>query len=721
MMLKANGEYLDFNSEIDIEKKIKLFEDIQTADGDMSFAFDIELTSNNLRILGIPLPDSSSKIIYELIPSEVQNDAGITINIGSLKVERIIGYIASCSFLGGNTNWFAMLDGDMTELRLSSYDRDQDESNIVNSWAETEGVIFPFIDLGALITRGAPSARIEDFVGCFYLHTLFKEVFNQSGIKIQGDLLNDSLYNQIVIATNTRSVIDKNNNSLYVGTNTPQVALAASFTKITLEDTTIPFYIGDDITNVSNQDFYFPAKMAIEWETSIKSGQGTSTYLIPIPYVNGSIPGSDRLKFLRSNGIQGDSSTGFTNTLVYSIVLEAGDYISLYGFNGYGSSVTTQSAYMRVTPLIIYKAFGRSCVPLWTKQQFVSNILKAFNVITSYNQFTKTLTLDLFDKIKTKPAIEIGQYLRVDEIDYSDFISNYGQINNFSYQEGSDEELNEYNIGSFIKYGAGVIESRNKYIEKTADVIDLDFTAPISYFNPAFNCSMERINFVELTEGDETDITSVTDASGVARFNITDADDFYALGDLVRVVTANYTGDFTVNSVTSTYIQFIGVTYTSSASGTAKKLTFEVTTDDSVYMFIQIPFRPIDDIMALPLAYVEENYYVNWSLAFFNLIKLGRTIEDEYKQGLSFGQTESELSFQKTLIDKYWQQFRRILNDPVKLLTTGNLPWKVYESIDFLQPVSITTKESSNLYYVNRILGYKDSSIGCEVDLIKLP
>src|SRR5690242_9319524 len=167
MMLKANGEYLDFRGDIEIEKKIKLFEDIETADGDLSFAFDINLTSENLRILGIPVPDSTSKIVYQNIPCEVQSDQGLRINIGSLRIERIIGYTASCSFLGGNSNWFAMLDGDMTELRLSHYDIAQNEATITGSWLETSGIVFPAIDPGTLVTRSFNNFKTEDFIPCF--------------------------------------------------------------------------------------------------------------------------------------------------------------------------------------------------------------------------------------------------------------------------------------------------------------------------------------------------------------------------------------------------------------------------------------------------------------------------------------------------------------------------------------------------------------------------
>jgi hypothetical protein len=110
MMIKINGEYLDFDGDIDIEKKIKLFEEIDTVDGDVSFSFDVDLNSHNISLLK-PFPDLLSKTVYQTIDCEIENDSGININSGTLRIEKVVGRTAVCSFLGGNSNWFAMLTG----------------------------------------------------------------------------------------------------------------------------------------------------------------------------------------------------------------------------------------------------------------------------------------------------------------------------------------------------------------------------------------------------------------------------------------------------------------------------------------------------------------------------------------------------------------------------------------------------------------------------------
>jgi hypothetical protein len=134
MMLKVNSEYLEFNGDIDIERKAKLFEEIDMVQGDFSYSFEIELTSENYRILGFPTPDNIRKTVYQKMDSQVLSDSGDLISIGYLRIERIVGRFASCSFYSGNENWFSQLTGNLSEIDLSEYETDQTATIIQNSW-----------------------------------------------------------------------------------------------------------------------------------------------------------------------------------------------------------------------------------------------------------------------------------------------------------------------------------------------------------------------------------------------------------------------------------------------------------------------------------------------------------------------------------------------------------------------------------------------------------
>ena len=71
MMIKVSNEFLDFNEVIEVEKQIKLFEDISTTDGDFSYSFDIPKTLNNTRILQNPFHDNINKPVYQQIPAQL--------------------------------------------------------------------------------------------------------------------------------------------------------------------------------------------------------------------------------------------------------------------------------------------------------------------------------------------------------------------------------------------------------------------------------------------------------------------------------------------------------------------------------------------------------------------------------------------------------------------------------------------------------------------------
>ncbi|HEX6172322.1 MAG TPA: hypothetical protein VFZ33_21710 [Chitinophagaceae bacterium] len=720
-MLKVNGQYLDFNGDIEIEKKIKLFEDIETTDGDMSFAFDVELTSHNIAVLEMPFPDSASKNVYHQVQTEVLNNEGQRINIGSIRVERIVGRFASCSFLGGNSNWFVLLNGSMTDLDLSRYDVSLTQSNITNSWANTSGIIFPLIDTGGVVTRAHRGLVTEDFIGCFFIHTLLKEVFRQSGVKIQGELLEDPFFLSLVMAANGRNEDQINSRKAYVEKTTPQVTPGAGQDIITFDnDSTPPFFDGSqDNFDLANNQYVADIKMNVNvsYEFRIDGSSYIGVVAVFI-FVNGVSVAGDAAPSATTSNI--------TLTGSHIVNLSAGDILDLRveEFLATLGHATIEYGTLTITPIFLYENYGLSSVPTdWSKQQFVSNILSMFNTICAYDSFTKTLTINLFNKIKEKPQIDISQFIESSETDYSEFISDYGKLTTLTYQEGNDVDLPEFNIYNYLKSISGNIEVDNDFIEKQSDAVELDFSSPVSYRHPEFGSSMERINFIEMVEGEDGEITSVSDNGGTPRFNISNADEKYIDGGIVRIETdvSSYNGDFRISTVSSSYIEVTGLDYISDASGTAIMLSHSITSDDNVYIFSITKETDASDVMDLGIYSINSSLETTVVIAFFNLMRLGKAIEENYKQGLSFGELNSPFFFQRTLIDKYFGQFGRVLNDPVKQICRSYLPFKVYNQIDFLSPITIRTLDSSNLYYTNLLSGYNNSSRPCSVELIKLP
>lgn len=720
MMVKVNGEYLDFDGDIEIESQIKLFEEIETSNGDYSYSFELSKTNKNLRALGLPFPDTL-KSIYQNVSCELVDDSGSLFKSGSLQVNSITDII-TCTFFGGNTDWFILLSEPMKSLPLQKYNVNLTVSNIESSWQKTTGIVFPILDAGALVTRSYHAFKTEDFTPLFYVKTLFKEIFNAQGIKLEGDLFSDSTFNMLTVASNARSQNDVDDRSCYVNKTTAQNGITTSETKVTFQDeTTFPHFDGAS-GNFNNSTYTADVKMIVKVDINLN-----------IDLNAGGFAAGAKIRFYKNSFEQfayvagsSFSNTSITTSKSVNISMNAGDTIEIYAleFLGLGGNIDVDGGSIRITPIYVYKVFGASSVPNWTQGEFISNVLRIFNVLPSYNSVSKTLTLDLFNKIKDKDAIDVSDSVTSDAIDYTEFVSNYGKSNLFSYQESDDEDLRQYNVDNFIKYGAGEITVENDFIQNSADVLETDFTAPITYINGAFDTSMERINFVELIEIDSKEISSVSDASPAARFNITDADDLFTDGDLVRIDSTldGYNGDWVVSEVTSTYIELVGLDFDATATGTVTLLNHQFTSDDKVYLFINV--ANVNNLFFSSLQNMRINdtsVFQSSALAYFNLLSNGRQINLKYKQSLSFGLINNPLSYQLSMLDTYWPIFSAILNDPVMLKVSAYFNKKTYSELkSFLRPLRVKTNETNNLYYLNRITGYKSGHEPCEAELIKL-
>lgn len=719
MMLKANGDYLDFNGDIEIESQIKLFEEISTSNGDFSYNIDIQDNGLNRRILGIPRADTI-KSIYQSVPSEVIDDNGQSIYTGKLQVNRIEGGFISTTFFAGNTEWFAELSEPLSSLPLYRYDVELTDTNVKDSWLLDEGIVFPILDTGVLASRSYSDLKIEDFTGCFYVKTLFNEIFNPKGIKVQGDFINDPTFNKLVVCSNGRSQDQIRNRSSYVNKTSAQNNQAGPVTVTFQDDFTFPFFDGSqDNFNTTTSEYTADVKMradttVILFVSAVSGAPNLSVFNLNYR-INGSIYKSFSYQV---------NSTGGTLNRDLQIPLEAGDVLTISVTVTAFNNINLTSGSLKVTPVYLYKVFGVSSVPNWTQMEFVSNILRLFNVLPSYNVTTKTLTLDLFNNIKNKPYVDISHEIVIDAIDFSEFVSSYAKNNIFKYQESEDEDLRIYNIANFISYGSGNLTVDNDYIENSKDIVESDFTSPITYLNGVFDMSMERFNFTELEEIDSKNITSVSDSSGIPLFNMANADTLFTAGDVVRIDTVldSYDGEWIVSSVTATYIIVNGLSYDATTTGTATLLRHQFTADDNVYLFVNVENVDKTFVSSRSNLYFEANVInSNVALAYFNLLSNNRQINRVFKQSLSFGGVNNPLSYQITLLDTYWPLFSRILSDPVMAFGSGYLKKSTFEQIKtFLRPVMIQTEETRNLYYMNRNRGYKGSDSPCSLELIKL-
>lgn len=728
MMLKVNNEYLEFNADIEVERQIKLFEELSTTDGDYSYQFEIDITSENIRKMGLPFPDNISKNVYQKVKCQAVSDNGLPLYDGYFRIERITR-VFHVSFFSGNNNWFGLLSGPMSDIDFSDLDTDQTQANIVASWPNTSGVVFPLVDNGALFLRGYRHLKIEDFVPAVYVHTIFKRIFQKHSIKIQGDLLQNGFYNKLISQRNSKSQEQIDASSSYVQkTTTTARPVELDDYKITFQnDSVYPYYDGtNDSFDLAGSRWIAPARMKIQLEASFVPSIVDSSYSNRIYiYINGVFTFVD--VGLSVGGLYNDATPGdqATFTIDRTFIVEQGDIIELYS-EWQQSLGSTQndilSGWVKITPIFIYKAFGNAIVPQWTQQEFVANILRIFNVLTHYESITKTLTFDLFENIKTKAPTDISEFISKTEVDYSEFISNFAKRNLLGYQEVDFDDLRDYNIQNFFKFGQGSVNVDNDFLADSQNLVESDFSHPQGYINSVFDMSMDRLNLIVIEQDKGTNATAVTDSAGVARFAITE--DIFLVDDLVSIndsTVPNYEGDWIVSAVGAGYVEFYGLPFNADAVASLTKFVFSYNETDDVYLMVNIPSYDVSNFSGFSNIHFEDTDYTNMATAYFNLLNTGRQINDDYRQSLSFGEISSPFFYQRTMIETFWSQVGRVLNDPVKLFSTVNLPYHIFIAIDFLSPFTIRTLESSNMYYLNRATGYKGKEKDAILELIKLP
>lgn len=710
MMLKANNEILDFNDLIEVEKQIKLFEDVATTDGDFSYQFDIDKTLHNTRVLGNPLPDNINKLTYTKIPSELLSDSGSETFKGYLRIEQITN-VYKCSFFAGNNNWFGMLSEPLRSLDWSEYDIIQDQIAIQNAILSTDGLVFPLVDNGLLGFRGAPTLKIQDFVAAIYVKDVFRKVFNAHGIKIQGELLNDVNYLSAITINNGKNADQISARGAFVHTtNAPTGHGTSSYVKIVwTNDSVFPYYDGAsnnfDLIN-SRYVADVPMIVKVTWVINDLIAPGIGIYAMDF-YLNGVY---DFEKVFEPAPAQ-----PLTITKTYR--LNAGDFIEAYILDDAQLfNDPLQDSTIKFEPIYIFEALGASSVPDWTQQEYVSSVLRLFNVLPSYDANNKTLTFNLFEKIKSKPEIDISQYITSTTPDYSEFISDYGKKSLLSFTElevNDDFRAKNYTVNSYEK---GIIEIENDFINDQVDILESEFTAPITYINPFFDMSMAKTDLIDVETMETTNSTGVTSGTGGrARFAIDE--DIFSLGDLVRISESSnnsYNGDFVVYTIGAGYVEFVLLSFSTDANSKIAKLNYVYGDSDNVYILHHIPAYNISKFSSKSEFVIENTNIETWAPAFSEVIDNGKSITYDFVYSMNF-------TGQITLVSQYFALASRVLNDPVKLFCEAYLPYAVFMSIDFLSPIKVVTEETQNLYYLNRISGYKESYLPCILELIKLP
>ena len=201
--INDEGQEILVGEEITITKQVATFRNFKIK-GDFSISFKIPNTSDNRTALGYYGVAQIGNPAFSKLPFNLTR-AGNILSRGYIVIEWDNGKDLQGYFISGNANWFRAFDFSCKDIRNDSFTEAWNQANYDTRKAATSGIVFPIVDY---LYRGLKFGKIfpnvfrpaySPIFPCLYVHTLVSELAKVSSIKITGTLMNDPLYNSIVI------------------------------------------------------------------------------------------------------------------------------------------------------------------------------------------------------------------------------------------------------------------------------------------------------------------------------------------------------------------------------------------------------------------------------------------------------------------------------------------------------------------------------------------
>lgn len=330
-------------------------------------------------------------------------------------------------FYEGSLTFFeAIKDLTLRNLDWSDTDHLYDVETMVDSWTAGEKYIYPIIK--ATENQNVNLIPVTHAVPFVYAKDIFQKMAGVSGITVQGTLLTDPLFQQVIVSTSNGIILEGET------TGTPTDA-ETKFYNYTTQTSIVET---DRPTNNVATGYY---KLLLKWSYSSTTGTNPSVNI----FVNGNPRFTENL-----TGNEGEKEL-----LVYGSVFEAGVStnnpagiqtnleLTLEAFQiDYGNTQVTFSELMPDTPL----------------KTFIRQFLVMFGANVYYDINTRTLNVDLINDFEDAEAQNISRYVSEKKKE-SYTLGRYSSINEFGHKLNEDQEETG---GGELLYGSN-LGDRRKY------------------------------------------------------------------------------------------------------------------------------------------------------------------------------------------------------------------------------------------------------------------
>jgi len=746
--INDDGEVLDFDGSFAITKRaVSFFR--STILGDVSINFEVDNNSVNRKVLGYDGPQMLNQVAFTRQSFTLMRN-GNPFMRGSLVIQTDNGPTLSCYFVSGNANWINLVQGLITELdytgitNATNYTTQWTEANVDLSHFRTDsdtsfGITFPLVDWAYKGNKGNNwwfmSALqdikndyeyvFSDFYPCFYLRPLLKEIVQQSGLKVDGNILDDPLFNRLVI-TPKSGELKRDTINATTARGTP-FGTAAGPVQIT------------GFTETSDPEGCFAS--------NVYTASRSSRVVITVTVLDASsgTPGCNGTVTIRKNGATFGAGLGFgvqsdgtgegvhryfkdgSNTIILTVI--SGDTIDLTltqtGVPG-TISVTCNLKIEIPTRLIVEDYI--------TPDQFLPNIpcLDIIKFIVSYfgcsvyfEEASKTLLINIIEKLKAETSDNWSDYVQFKN-GVANITSGYtitSARNNYIRLLPSDETpLSGYNSTHFQKYGEANLNTENT-LKENNDLFIIPFAA--SGYNLGTNefwtTNCQLINLV-----DQEPIL-YTSVSGGVTFNYPAGERFIKYLQVVRIVDdlkgdmGYYVCDSSLSATSSTYK---GLTYI--GTGTGKIYPQEI-------QYRETRPRLLVTTNQISVSNISSGTEIVFDDTFLNTGGIGRTEVqyahfaksvtgdgiDSVKTNAAPGNPDISTFQDPDVKTMYFNKIGSMIGNPT-FKAMMLLPESVFQSFDFQRFIYLKTPNLTGYFYVESISNYENSATEVEVTLLML-
>ena len=707
---KVNGEYLDqFKLEnFAISKAISKIGEIDLRHGDRSTSFDVPLTAKNIKILRYTpeLNNYTTVNNFDAYDGQLIEDDAV-ISDGYYQVVKFSPTTkkASLRFYGGNSAWYALLKDRFINEENGKYNLDQfkhkyNYDNVTNSFSNSSGYFyFPFDNnKNKFFGTSKGPIGIDEFNVGIYGKDIFNKIFESVDVKLKGNLFNSVVFNQELIPaikpledfkpgdytlnfkTNASTQIPKDGtytglnytagrvdsqwdgNRFTAASDADSINFDLSFQTLRGKQFEPASNYGDIQVRVKkNNTVSFTVVLTVDYTSNITDLSGFITTGLATQY------NIESFNFTSVN--EGDTFDFEVTNINNSIPPFDGFFYIQKGINGVSSFLKTDLTNA------ITKYDISTVLPKIKQTDFVKDVMLRNGVVSQYDVKTRTLTLDKFETIENNIPNAIDWSDKIDlskniDVDYTKVLKGYAKKSLFTYQDDSDKDTGLGSIKTVTNQvlGTGEIDIDNDFLSDEKKVYTSPFASTVQNLTGSDKFYIPFMPMWELTGEDEDGNPEFSKQEIKPRI----------------LIAAPSQSVFSVNA--------------------GNENTVEITDDNGV-----------------------DNSFSDLGYAFFakfqaNTTGLNNNDLDNINQTLNFTNYDllSNTFFGETLLERNYNLYIKILNNPFYVSLNLNLSSLDVQSVDFLTPIYLEYKYDSGYYYIDSIEQYKGDGSTTKVNLVKI-